>query len=35
MAPSLDVQVVVTRTLMDSEDARRRVAESSLSVPVA
>ncbi len=31
----LDVQVVVTRTLMDSEDARRRVAESSLSVPVA
>ena len=31
----LDVQVVVTRTLMDGEDARRRLAESALSVPVA
>jgi LPPG:FO 2-phospho-L-lactate transferase len=32
---ALDVQVVVTRTLMDGEDARRRLAESALSVPVA
>ena len=31
----LGVQVVVTRTLMDGEDARRRLAESALSVPVA
>ncbi len=31
----LDVQVVVTRTLMDGEHARRRLAESALSVPVA
>jgi LPPG:FO 2-phospho-L-lactate transferase len=29
------VQLVVTRTLMDGEDARRRVAEAALSVPVA
>jgi LPPG:FO 2-phospho-L-lactate transferase len=31
----LPVQVVVTRTLMDGADARRRVAEAALSVPVA
>jgi hypothetical protein len=29
------VPVVVTRTLMDGADARRRLAEAALSVPVA
>jgi LPPG:FO 2-phospho-L-lactate transferase len=31
----LDIRVVVTRTLMDGEEARRRLAEAALSVPVA
>jgi LPPG:FO 2-phospho-L-lactate transferase len=34
-AADVPVQTVVTRTLMDGADARRRVAEAALSVPVA
>ena len=30
----LDVQPIVTRTLMQDEESRRRVAEAALSVPV-
>ena len=29
----LDVQPIVTRTLMQDEESRRRVAEAALSVP--
>jgi LPPG:FO 2-phospho-L-lactate transferase len=34
-AAGVPVQTVVTRTLMDGAEARRRVAEAALSVPVA
>jgi LPPG:FO 2-phospho-L-lactate transferase len=33
-ASGLDVQAIVTQTLMTDEDSRRRVAEAALSVPV-